>query len=118
MEDDPNDDRVVSWGREEFIPSNNTASTDYVTVKAVIKWNPDAKLIKSMGFFIDKSIPILGWFPADVKIDQDDIVVVDTFIDGLAEANERKLVVTDVKIYGVGTEVRRAVTLAPERMEM
>lgn len=110
------------FGYDDIEPDNRADGTpdpvnEYILIKCIIIWNPDYRKLQSLGFFVDKNLPILGYFPVDPVVDRDDMIELDIWVDGGSTTHTRRLIVTDIKIYGKGAEVKQAVLLAPIRSE-
>ena len=102
------------FGYDNYVADTGDVA-EFKVVKMVIHWTPEARRLAQLGFFVGDDLPILAYADPKDEIDMEDIIEPETYIDGGVKMVLRKLKVVDRKLFGKGTEVRRALLLSPLR---
>ena len=89
-----------------------------ITTKVVIDWNPEIRLLKALGLYMDDgegdSKPILAYFKFEDDPKQNDYITLDIEYE-VGEIHTNKFEVIDRKFHGYGIQQRAVWVLAPLR---
>lgn len=94
-------------------------STTYEAVrqtKAVIKWDPEVRLLRAIGLHVEDTKPILGYLKFDDDVRRNDYIKVNHVYRG-GEISANVLKVIDIKEKGAGREGHLIYILSPERVD-